>query len=117
MALETLKEVTEIDGNKIRHIEDGMKHDLEKMPALLINHDTNTIAFRIQKGPIKENGVNGCQVDAMVIAAKEIITKLNAQFPCDENEKVIFNLEQAVLWLRKRRENREQRGVEGTNQV
>jgi len=115
MALETLKELKEIDGNEIRHLENGEVD--AGMPALLINHGTNCIAFRIQKGPIKENGVNGCQVDAMVLATKEIITGLNAQFPCEENEKVIYHLEQASLWLRKRKENREQRGVEGTNQA
>ena len=33
--------------------------------------------IKIQNGPIKENGVNGCQVDTIIEATKAIIEGLN----------------------------------------
>jgi hypothetical protein len=54
-------------------------------------------AVYFQKGPIKENGVNGCMNE-------DLITM------------VIDRLE-GLLWLRKRTMDREARGVEGTHTV
>lgn len=75
------------------------------------------ISFRIQNGPIKEVGVNGCQVDTMIEAAKLIIEELNKKFPCDENDMIVSKLEAALDWSAKRKANREARGVEGLNKV
>jgi hypothetical protein len=82
-----------------------------------IKVDGNSITFTIQNGPIKENGVNGCQVDDMIIVATTIIRKLNGEFPCRENSIAIGRLEEATMWLEKRKADRESRGVEGTNKA
>lgn len=69
-----------------------------------------------QKGPIKENGVNGvCNEDliAMVICRLEYFQK--SEFSSRDNAMAITKLEEALLWLRKRTIGREQRGVEGTS--
>jgi len=107
MALETLKGVGEIGGYKV----------WQKMKTAYVTIDdrTNTIAFRIQDGPIKERGVNGCQVDTLIHAAKMIIEGLNKKFPCRENSMAITNLDASILWLEKRKSDREKRGVEGFN--
>lgn len=76
-----------------------------------------TISFTLQDGPVGENGVNGCQVDDMILYAKDIISALNNEFRCRENSLVITKLEEALLWLHARKADREARGVEGTNQV
>jgi hypothetical protein len=71
-----------------------------------------------QKGPIKENGVNGCMNEdliAMVIDRLEGFQ--TTQFKCRENALAITKLEEALLWLRKRTMDREARGVEGTHGV
>jgi hypothetical protein len=73
----------------------------------------STITFQIQDGPIKEHGVNGCQIDDMIIVAKEIIESFNGKFPCDENASAIEYLDSALYSLGERKKNREQRGVEG----
>ena len=39
---------------------------------------------------------------------------LQAKFPCRENAIVITNLEESLMWLEKRTEDRKARGVEGT---
>lgn len=71
-----------------------------------------------QKGPIKENGVNGCMNEdliAMVIDRLESFQ--DSPFKCRENALAITKLEEALLWLRKRTMDREARGVEGTHEV
>jgi len=71
------------------------------------------LLFRIQDGPIKENGVNGCQVDALIEVAKEIIVSFNDKIPCAENENATSKLADALDWLERRKKNREKYGVEG----
>jgi hypothetical protein len=111
MALETLKGVTEIGGFKV--IETNWKHP---SPSYIeVNHVTNSILFKIQNGPIKENGVNGCQVDTLIHAALQIIGKLNAKYPCRENARACAYLTHAVDELKNRTKDREARGVEGTS--
>ena len=116
MALETLKGIEEIGGFEIGR--PSMDHDTDKRHEVLskfiiINEHSNCINFRIQNGPIKEVGVNGCQVDTLIEAAKLIVEGLNKQFPCRENSSVITKLEEALLWSMKRKLDREKRQVEG----
>ncbi len=112
MALETLQGVDKIDGFKVHRVEWAQPtsgHFIE------INDRDNAITFRIQNGPIKPNGVNGCQVDTLIDAAFKIIYGLNKQFPCNENKDAMEYLARALGCLNERKLNREKRGVEGTN--
>lgn len=129
MALETLKNVKEIGGFSVvdekerddflsKHGNDWNEFDKSRIFfPIHISHDKNMISFRIQAGPIKENGVNGCQVDTMIEAAKMIIEGLNKKFPCRENAVAITKLDEALMWLDKRKKDRVKRGVEGTNEA
>jgi len=122
MALETLKDVKEIDGFKIvRHKPEEISwDDFDKMRdeyPINITEKMNTISFKIQDGPIKENGVNGCQVDTIIQAAFTIIEGLNDKFPCEENRRCLNNLGLALIELKDRKKNRESRGVEGSNKL
>ena len=83
---------------------------------IYIRRDVNSISFTLQKGPIKEKGVNGCQVESLIEAARAIIVGLNTKFPCRENALAITKLEEALHWIEARRRDQVQRGVEGTNQ-
>lgn len=113
MALETLREVKSIDGFGIMRVEWNQPPD----NFIEINDKDNAITFKIQNGPIKENGINGCQVNTLIHTALMIVEGLNAKFPCEENEKVITSLKQALLFLDQRTADREKREVEGTNQA
>ena len=131
MALETLKDVKEIGGYPVitqddikAHVprvhQSGQKLDWtawREANPVVVDHDHNTIAFKIQNGAIKEAGVNGCQVDTLIHAAKMIIAGLNAKFPCRENSNAIAALDEAIQWLEIRTQDREARGVEGTSQA
>jgi hypothetical protein len=84
---------------------------------IYLRRDKNSLSFTIQNGPIKEVGINGCQVDTIIVAAKEIIEEFNKKFPCRENAVAITKLDEALMWLEKREKDREKRGVEGTNKA
>lgn len=87
--------------------------DIRPHNFVYVRHDVGSLSFTIQNGPIKEVGVNGCQVDTLIEAAKIIIEGLNTKFPCRENSMVITKLDEALMWLKKRKADREDRGVEG----
>ena len=135
MALETLKGVEEIDEFKVavmdelkeKHPEmfsesgqmDYKRFEKEFRPKypVQIRHDKNSISFTIQNGPIKEVGVNGCQVDTLIEAVIRILSGLNTKFPCHENVSTINYLCMALAQLKARKEDREARGVEGENKA
>jgi hypothetical protein len=72
--------------------------------------------MRFQDGPVKENGVNGCHnEDLLVIVLDRLRTFQLGRHPCRQNALAIQKIEEALFWLRDRTEDRERRGVEGTN--
>lgn len=87
--------------------------DIRPFNYVYVRHDKNSLSFTLQDGPIKENGVNGCQVDTIIEAAKIIVEGLNKKFPCRENAMVITKLDEALMWSEKRKSDRIKRGVEG----
>lgn len=91
--------------------------EIRPFKHIYLRKDKNSLSFTLQKGPIKEFGVNGCQVDTLIEAAKLIIEGLNNKFPCRENSIVITKLDEALMWLDKRRKDREKRKVEGTSKL
>lgn len=80
---------------------------------IYVRNDKNSISFTVQNCPIKEVGINGCQVDTIIETAKIMIEKLSQRFPCRENSMAITKLDECLMWLDKRKKDRESRGVEG----
>lgn len=117
MALETLQQLATLDGFGVVHQTASAQQGIDERDFVVIDHESNEITFRIQNGPIGENGINGCQVDTMISASLEIVRGLNKNFPCRENSLVITKLEEALMWSRARKEDRISRGVEGHNKV
>lgn len=120
MALETLKGLKHVNEYEVIEVEEkldivSMCKFVRENRRICVNHDENSIAFKIQDGPIKEFGHNGCQVDTMIEVSKIIIEGLNKKFPCRENALAITKLDEALMWLDKRRKDRIFRGVEGEN--
>ena len=69
-----------------------------------------------QDGPIKENGVNGVMnEDLIAIVIDRMRGFQSGDFKCRENALALTKLEEALMWLRKRTDDREARGVEGTS--
>ncbi len=135
MALETLKGVSKIGGFDVVVMDDlraqfpekfnesgamdykWFEKDVRPLKHVYIRNDVNSISFTIQNGPIKEKGVNGCQVDTLIHAAKTILEGLNNNFPSRENACAITKLDEAIHWLDARTKNREARGVEGLSKA
>lgn len=99
MALETMKNVGFINGELIVEVQSGMNIEGRN---IIIDHDKNTILFKIQNGPVKEVGKNGCQVEDIIAIAKHIVEKLNNNFPCCENSMIITKLDEAIMWSKKK---------------
>ena len=135
MALETLKGVKKVGGHDIvimdelrdKHPEqfnesgqmnwEWFEKDIRPNYFIYVRNDKNSISFTIQDGPVKENGVNGCQVDSLIEAAMLMIKGLNENYPCRENSLAITKLQEALFWLAERKKDREMRGVEGHNKL
>ena len=115
MALEVLEDVKTLAGFDVRHAEHMPFDSALKSDYILIDHIENTISFKIQKGPIKEVGVNGCQIDAILHAYRAIIIGLNEKYPCSENKYTTAHLDKAIAYQEQRKKEREARGVEGFN--
>ena len=69
-----------------------------------------------QNGPIKENGVNGCHnEDLILIVLDRLRGAQKGDFSCRENALAITKLEEALLWLNYRTNTRVHQDVEGEN--
>ena len=77
--------------------------------------EETTITFRIQNEPIKEVGVNGCQIEELGKVWMELIQSFNNQFPCRENSLTITKIQEALMLQEERTKDRTHRGVEGFN--
>lgn len=135
MALETMKGIKEINGREIvtmdtlredfpeRFTDTGaMDHKwfeetIRPKAFIYVRHDKNSLSFTIQNGPVKEVGVNGCQVEDIIAVAKHIVERLNSKFSCRENAMMITKLDEAIMWSKKRTVDRQARQVEGTSQA
>ena len=133
MALETLKGVTEIGGFPVvimDKLREKFPHKFNESGAMdykwfeeeirpnyfvYVRHDKNSISFTLQSAPIGEVGVNGCQVDTIIEAAKLMLERLNSKLSCRENAIAITKLDEALMWLNERTKKRIKRGVEGTS--
>ena len=69
-----------------------------------------------QNGPIKEAGVNGVMnEDLIAIVIDRMRGFQSGDYKCRDNAIALTKLEEALMWLRNRTNEREARGVEGTH--
>jgi arginine/lysine/ornithine decarboxylase len=131
MALETLTGIDKIGGFDVvimdelrekfpeKFTESGQmdwkwfESEIRPNKFIYVRKDKNSLSFTVQNGPIKEVGVNGCQVDTIIETAKIMIEKLSQRFPCRENSMAITKLDECLMWLDRRKKDRESRRVEG----
>jgi hypothetical protein len=91
--------------------------DIRPKNFIYVRKDKNSIAFTLQSGPVKEVGLNGCQVDTLIEAAKYLIQDMSVLNNCRENSMAITKLDEALMWLEKIKKDRIQRNVEGTSKI
>lgn len=74
----------------------------------------NTIAF--QKGPVKEEGVNGIFLEDLLLIAIDQVEHFQAsEFACEENADTLTHLRNALATTRARQYERSLRNVQGRN--
>ncbi len=86
---------------------------------VLVSEDLTTPALgtvTFQNGPIKEAGVNGVMnEDLIAIVIDRMRGFQSGDYKCRDNALALTKLEEALMWLRNRTNEREARGVEGTH--
>ena len=103
--IKTLDEPMEINGGVNHHFAICNKENDEVIQEI-----------KFQKGPIKENGVNGIQnVDLINIVIDNLEHFQKGQFACEYNQLALEHLRHALSWLNQRTNDRKARGVEGEN--
>ena len=117
MALETLKGIKQIGGVGVVHSPEEDNIQPMQSEFIKVDHDKNTIQFKIQDGPIKENGLNGCQVDTLVHSAITIIKGLNENYPSVYNNNALDFFMRGLIQLNARTTDRESRNVEGESKL
>ena len=120
MALKCVRNERRILAEHIGHIHPDSSAD-EKLVALgrniVVNHASNFVGFRIQNGPIKEMGVNGCQIDHVLAFTLTFLKCLNAENPNAHSKAAIKHIELAMFALRERARGIEKRAVEGLGKL
>jgi hypothetical protein len=70
--------------------------------------------IKFQKGPVAENGVNGCFMEDLLAIVKDRLECFQAgDFACVENEMALNDVNQALAHLNMRTKDRQDRDVEG----
>lgn len=113
MALETLENVKKIGEFTV----DRSKEFAPTDHFVQIVEPVNAIMFKLQKGPVKEAGLNGCQVDTLIETALLMLKQFQVKLPCFENKTAISKLTSALHFLELRNINRVKREVEGTSKA
>ena len=88
---------------------------LRKSSPIFIDHEVDMVSFKLMTKPASEGGEGGQWTD-MVEVGIHMLKYLNAKFPCRENAITITKLEEALMWQKKRTEDRQNRNVEGKNE-
>jgi hypothetical protein len=84
---------------------------------IFVRHDVDSISFNMLTKPACEGGdLNRCQLTELISVAKHMLENLNAKFPCRENAMTITKLDEALMWQKKRTDDRIERNVEGKNE-
>ena len=98
-------------------------HEIDTTGAPAGGH-TSGVGIQItwQKGPLGRDGArkepNGAFVEGVIQAAVGRLEHFQStRFKCRENALAITKLEEALHWLQSRADDREKRGIEGTNAV
>ena len=80
-----------------------------------VTYGSNTTTVLFQRGPVKEQDVNGLTNEALLAILIHRTKFLDSKFGCDENKRAIQHMEEALVNLEVRTARRMVRGVEGTN--
>ncbi len=93
-----------------------LHNDFSRIKQIVDKGNLCRIGIDLQSAPVSEVGIDGMQIEDIILVIVEIIKSFNSKYPCRENSIVITKLEEAHLWCLKRKMDREKRAVEGKNE-
>jgi len=95
----------------------GAFHDYVIFHGLDADRDETRTDIKFQKGPRDVEGSRGgvLDVDLLEIVRDRLTKFQQGDFSCRENAIALTHLEEALLWMNKRVEDRAERNVLGTN--
>lgn len=74
-------------------------------------------SINFQKGPVLENGLNGISQEVLLeIAIHRLQGFQSGEYACRENALALTKIQEALMWLNARTNDRIKRGVEGTSE-
>jgi hypothetical protein len=95
-----------------------LKIDKDNYKIKKVDNGEELCDLVFQNGPIKEVGINGIHnEDIITIVINRLEDFQMTNYSCEENNRAITKLQEALMWLRKRTDNRKMRGVEGTSKI
>ena len=72
--------------------------------------------IRFQNGPVKEHGINGCQLEDLIeVCIDRLQGFQSGDYACETNAAALSSLNDALESLESRTRSRVERGVEGTS--
>lgn len=135
MSINSIKHLKEINGKAICVMDDLREKFPEKFNEsgamdykwfeseirpnfnIFVRHDVDSISFNMLTKPASEGGdLNRCQLVDLITVGLEQLKYFNAKFPCRENSITITKLEEALMWQKKRTDDRIARNVEGKDE-
>ena len=79
--------------------------------------ETFSTPIHFQNGPVKEVGVNGLSNEALLAVVEDRLKGFqNGPLSCRENALALTKLQECLMWLHRRTQDRITRGVEGTDE-
>ena len=75
----------------------------------------SVLSIKLQDGSVLENGINGLQIDDVIMLVAAILAELDKKVTCRENLLTLVHLDEAYNWQLRRKADREFRKVEGTD--
>lgn len=93
------------------------RYDIEVSYSNELLQGTEHVELTFQKGPRNELGSTSgiIDTDLLEIVRDRLISFQEGEFACRENALALTHIEDALLWLNKRVEDRANRGVLGKN--
>lgn len=95
----------------------GEPVELTQVTEFVDNVNLSKIDIKLQSAPVSEVGIDGLQIDDVIVVIKDILQSFQNAYPCAETSNAILHLRNAKDQCDLRRENRIKRGVEGTSQT
>lgn len=105
------------DGGACHEYRLSFGHTLSESGDLIPEYEgAKELFIEFQNGPLLEAGVNGFSGEALIAVVIDRMRGFQSgQFACRENAIALTKLEEALMWLQKRTQDRLRRGVEGTH--